>query len=237
MGVEGQDHLLKSAVVVDGTVLLQLGGEPPGDTEAEVERKLSELEEPLSEVEEQLLTRYAGHLESVWKAPTTKPQDRKRIARCLIEKVVVTSPREGANLEAKVYSRGGEMTVVEVPKGKSGVHRYVLDPELVDLVRELAGEFSDAQIAYVLGRKGLKTSKGLSFRAYHVSNVRKKYSIAKGPLVPVVGKDDVERLRPSDVGQEWLSLILPFSRQPGFFIASPAVFSLTASPAVHRITS
>ena len=39
--------------------------------------------------------------------------------------------------------RQTEETVVEGPKGKSGVHRDVSDPELVEVIRTLAREFSD----------------------------------------------------------------------------------------------
>ena len=76
-----------------------------------------------------------------------------------------------------------------MPKGKSGVHRYVSDPELVELIRLLAREFSDQQIARILYRKGLRTPKGLSFAAYHVAGLRNNYNIPKGPRVPVRGRD------------------------------------------------
>lgn len=45
------------------------------------------------------------------------------------------------------------------------------------------------QIARILQRKRLKTPKGLSFKAYHVTNVRRKHGIPTGPRVPVQGKD------------------------------------------------
>ena len=69
------------------------------------------------------------------------------------------------------------------------IHRYVSPPELVELIRTLAEEFSDAQIARILYRKRLKTPKGKSFKAYHVANVRKQHGIRPGPVVPVQGDD------------------------------------------------
>ena len=219
--------------------------------EAEAQLQIRRLEQPLSGSEQQLLKRYAQKLSPLWNAPTTRAQDRKRIARCLIEHVVVTAPREATTLTAKVYWKGGEETTIEIPRGKTGVHRYVSAPELVELIRELAKEFSDVQIARILQRKRLKTPKGLSFKAYHVTNVRRKYGIPKGPSVPVQGKDiytaqeagqllgvdrstvirwlevgllrgyqltagapwrivvtgeDIERLKPNDVGKDWVPL-------------------------------
>jgi excisionase family DNA binding protein len=158
-------------------------------TEAESSGRLKELDRPLSEAEQQLLTGYAEDLGDLWNAPSTRPQDRKRIARCLIEAAVVHGPHGSETLRAELHWKGGEVTTIEVPRGKRGVHRYVLSTELVELVRTLAREFSDGQIARILRCKRLKTTKGRSFAAYHVANVRRKYGIASGPLVAVKGKD------------------------------------------------
>ena len=220
-------------------------------TESEAEQHLQALQKPLSAIEEQQLKSYAKDLATFWKAPTTRPQDRKRIARCLIESVVVTADRDSTKLKAIVHWTGGEETTVEVAKGKTGVHRFVSPPELVDLIRTLAAEFSDAQIARILHRKRLKTPKGRSFEAYHVANVRTKYGIRPGPIVPVQGADvytaeeagkllevdrgtvirwvevgllkgrqvtsgapwrivvtqeDMQKLKPKEVGEDWLPL-------------------------------
>jgi hypothetical protein len=158
-------------------------------TEADAEEHLKALPECLSASEERQLMSYAGNVAALWKTPTTRPQDRKRIARCLIESVVVTAERESTQLEAVVHWRGGDETRIEVAKAKTGVHRHVTPPELVELIRTLAEEFSDAQIARILHRKRLRTPKGRSFEAYHVANVRKKHGIRPGPLVPAQGAD------------------------------------------------
>jgi excisionase family DNA binding protein len=158
-------------------------------TESESGMHLRALEEALSGNEEQLLRKYAHDLARLWNAPTTRAQDRKRIARCLIETVVVTVLPDESIVKAQVYWQGGEITVVEVPKGKTGIHRYISDPELVELIRFLAQDFSDQQIVRILYRKGLKTPKGLSFTAHHVASLRRNYNIKKGPKVPVGGED------------------------------------------------
>ena len=143
-----------------------------------------------------LLERYAEDLQSLWRAPTTGAADRKRIVRCLIEAVVVSTPRDSSTLTAKVHWKGGKVhwkggkvTIIELAKGRTGLHRYVSPPELVELIRKLAGEFTDAQIARILRRKKLLTPKGHSFMAYHVANVRLKHAIAPGPRVPLHGQD------------------------------------------------
>jgi len=80
-------------------------------------------------------------------------------------------------MKAEVHWAGGEVITVEVARGRTGINRYVADPELVELIRELAAEFSDAQIACILNRKRLRTAKGLVFTAHRVSNMRHVHGI------------------------------------------------------------
>jgi hypothetical protein len=100
-------------------------------TESEVQAHLQRLPQALCSPEEQLLKKYATDLSKLSNAPTTRAQDRKRIAGCLIENVVVTVLPEELLIKAKVHWKGGEVSVIEMPRGKSGVHRHVSEPKLV----------------------------------------------------------------------------------------------------------
>jgi hypothetical protein len=157
--------------------------------EVEVTARIQALEKPLSEEEQERLRSYARDLGSLWKAPTTRVQDRKRIVRCLIENVVVTVPKDDSALKGEVHWSGGEVTTVEVPKGRSGIHRYVAEPELVELVRALAKEFSDEQIARILRRKRLRTPKGLPFTLCRVTSLRGNHAIAGTAARKIEGED------------------------------------------------
>jgi excisionase family DNA binding protein len=145
------------------------------DTEAA--KQMETLDRPLTAQEQQRLRRYASDLGSLWNAPSTRPQDRKRLARCLIENVVVTVPPDDGMLKAQVHWVGGEMTALEVSKGRRGVSRHASDPEVLALVRTLAPEFADDQIARILSRKRLKTGTGLAFNAQRVTNLRSYHNI------------------------------------------------------------
>ena len=157
--------------------------------EAQVKAHVQVLEQPLGSTEEEQLRHYARNLPSLWSASTTRSQDRKRIVRCLIQNVVVTVPKEGSTLKGEIHWSGGEVTTIEVPKGKSGINRYVSDPELIELIRELSQEFSDVQIALILRRKRLRTPTGLVFTASRVAGLRNKHGIAPGLAVPVKGEN------------------------------------------------
>jgi len=157
--------------------------------EEEVKDRVQRLEPQLTEAEKERLRRYARDLPGLWRASTTRQQDRKRIVRLLIQQVVVTVPEEGERIKADVHWQGGEVTTLEFKKGTMGHHRYVATPDLIELVRTLAKEFSDAQIARILIRRGLKTPKNLSFTANRVAVMRNNHGIEKGPLVQRKGEN------------------------------------------------
>jgi len=150
------------------------------EIESRTKAQIETMDRPLTEEEQQTLKSYAEQLPRLWHAPTTPAQERKRIVRCLIETVVVNAPKDAAKIQAEVHWIGGQATTIEVLRGRKGVNRYVADPELVELIRQMAAEFSDAQMARILNRKGLRTAKGLVFTAYRVSNLRHSYGIESG---------------------------------------------------------
>jgi len=150
------------------------------EIESRTKAQIETMDRPLTEEEQQTLKSYAEQLPRLWHAPTTPAQERKRIVRCLIETVVVNAPKDAAKIQAEVHWIGGQATTIEVQRGRKGVNRYVADPELVELIRQMAAEFSDAQMARILNRKGLRTAKGLVFTAYRVSNLRHSYGIESG---------------------------------------------------------
>jgi DNA-binding MarR family transcriptional regulator len=143
--------------------------------ETDIEAKLGALEKPLSAQEQARLRQLAYDLPGLWEARTTRIQDKKRLIRCLGEQGVVRVPDEQAPLQADVHWVGGEITRIEVPKGRTGIH--VTDEEIVEWVRQLAAEFSDEQIARIFQRKRLKTSKGLPFNAKRVTHLRYTHPI------------------------------------------------------------
>jgi hypothetical protein len=80
--------------------------------------RLQKLDVPLSESEQQQLNDYALEVEKLWHASSTRAQERKRIARCLLEKVVVLAAPGAETLQGEVHWKGGEVTQVEVARGK-----------------------------------------------------------------------------------------------------------------------
>ncbi len=152
---------------------------------------MQKMDRPLTEEEQHTLKTYAEQLPRLWHAATTAAQERKRIVRCLIETVVVTAPKDGPHIKADIHWIGGQVTPIEVQRGRKGINCNVTNPELVDLIRQMAAEFSDAQMARILNRKGFRTATGLVFTAYRVSNLRHSHSIEIGTVGQMRQSQDI----------------------------------------------
>jgi hypothetical protein len=57
----------------------------------------------------------------LWWAPNTGVLERKRIAPCLLEKIVVWSAPEHQRLQADVSCKAGERTQIELARDETGV--------------------------------------------------------------------------------------------------------------------
>ena len=136
---------------------------------------------PLSEHERARAVRLAKDLEAVWQAPTTTNQDRKQLLRAAIEEVQLR--KEAEHYAVKIVWKGGAVTESEVRRRKRGDLPVTATPkDTVELVRTLAAEFDDAQIACVLGKQGRRTGEGNVFTAHKVAALRNRNAIPVHPL-------------------------------------------------------
>lgn len=120
------------------------------------------------------------HLEAVWHASTTTMRDRKRLLRCLIDEVQLRT--EAQRHRVRIVWKGGAVTdreVVRFAPGASEARRTAEDT--VALVRTLAADFDDAQIARILNRQGRRSGLGRAFTQSSVRSVRAKQHIPQCP--------------------------------------------------------
>jgi hypothetical protein len=134
---------------------------------------------PLSDAELERAKYLGRHLDEVWNAETTMVRDRKRLLRCLIEEVQIRS-------EAKWYWvlivwKGGATTEREVQRFSPGEWTRATPLETVELVRKLAAEFDDSQIARILNRQGRRSGRGLAFTKSSVCSLRGSNKIPTAP--------------------------------------------------------
>jgi len=132
---------------------------------------------PLDEATRKRLAELAGDLEAVWLASTTVDRDRKRLLRCLLEEVQLTT--EDERVRVRVVWKGGAVTDLEVARRRRGAAVCRTSEDTVDLVRKLAVEFDDVQMARILNKQGRRTGRGNPFTGVRVQSLRGKYRIPK----------------------------------------------------------
>jgi excisionase family DNA binding protein len=131
---------------------------------------------PLSEDEVARAHALGRDLNAVWNAATTAQRDRKRLLRALIEEVHIRSDEK--HHRVRIVWKGDATTDREVIRAtKGGAALRATAGEIVELVRKLASEFDDAQIARILNRQGHRSGLGLAFTRSSVLSLRGKHQI------------------------------------------------------------
>jgi excisionase family DNA binding protein len=135
---------------------------------------------PLTEEELEHAQHLGRDLEAVWNAPTTTMRDRKRLLRALIEEVQVRT--EAERHLVRIVWQGGAVTDRELVRFRQGDGRpHATAEEIIALVRTLAREFDDTQIARILNRQGHRSGLGLAFTKSSVHSLRGKHHIPQCP--------------------------------------------------------
>jgi DNA invertase Pin-like site-specific DNA recombinase len=134
---------------------------------------------PLSKKEQERARRLGADLEAVWHAETTTNQDRKQLLRAAIEEVQLRSEED--HYAVKIVWKGGAVTDRQVPRRRRSDAAHATPQDTVQMVRLLATEFDDAQIARVLCKQGRLTGKGNPFTAHKVAQLRNRNGIALYP--------------------------------------------------------
>jgi len=120
--------------------------------------------------------RLGADLERLWDEPTTTPVDKKRMLRTVIEEVQVRTAEE--EIKLRVVWKGGACTDLELQRHPARpVHATPEDT--VEMIRKLALELGDAQIARVLSKQGRRGLMGRPYSQEAVRCLRRKNSIAR----------------------------------------------------------
>lgn len=127
-------------------------------------------------VEERAKSAVAKDLPQVWNHPSASTETRKRILRAVLEDIVVTVG--STHLQVKLHRKGGEHTLLEIPKTLHGQHRWKTSLATEQLIQELARLLPDGSIASVLSRLSVRSAKGHSWTQLRVRNFRAERGIA-----------------------------------------------------------
>ncbi len=131
-------------------------------------------ETTIEEEREQLLT--LGHdVSALWHHPAASAAIRKRILRTVLREIVVTIT--GGKLRFLLHWQGGDHTMIETRKQKSGEHRWQTDVETERIITELARVLPDGTIAAFLNRAGRRTAKGHTWTKTRICAFRNQHHI------------------------------------------------------------
>jgi hypothetical protein len=132
--------------------------------------------QPLTE-QEIAWCRHAGaDLRAVFDAPTTTARDRKLLLRAMITDIVLTVERDQRRALVRIVWEGGAVTDHELTLPKAS-GPAATDPDTLELVRRLAADYPDHQIAGILTRQGRLTGAGNAFTADRVRSLRGHHKI------------------------------------------------------------
>jgi len=147
--------------------------------EAQLEAELVALEKgrdhPITDIQKRDLLDFARDLSRLWDDPRSSPEYKKRLLRIALKEITAT--HEGETIRLVLHWQGGNHTQVEFPRIRSGQHRYVIDNDLVEIVRKLVRIESDARIASILNKNERRTAHGQSWTAKSLCALRNRHAI------------------------------------------------------------
>ena len=159
---------------------------------AESEAELAEQSKPAPEPSREQLETLARELPKLWAADSTAHRDRKRLLRAMIADVTLTSHPDSRELQVGIRWRSGasEQHTVHRPPRTADAKRT--PSQVIELIKHLAPDHTNTQIAERLNDAGLRTSTGLPFDEKAIRWLRWRYRI--GPSQPRDGELTVTQL-------------------------------------------
>jgi DNA invertase Pin-like site-specific DNA recombinase len=160
----------------------------------DAEAELAEHVVPASEPSREQIEALAHDLPALWAAKSTAQRDRKRLLRTMIADVTLTSdPHEPeVRIGIRWQSGAAEEHTIKRPKTRGEVTRT--PPHAVELTRQLAAAYTNAQIAQQLNAAGLRTGHGHPFTARSVHWIRWAHKMPSPPTQAREGELSVRQV-------------------------------------------
>ena len=145
----------------------------------EIEKRISAFDDYDSRPaipDKDLLMSLAHDLPSVWRA-TSNMRLKQRIVRILIEEIVADVDENQCEVILLIHWAGNRHSQLKVKKKATGQHNRTHSPEAVEVVRRMASNYSDEQIAATMNRMGLRTGTGNSWNEQRVYALRRSHHL------------------------------------------------------------
>jgi hypothetical protein len=120
----------------------------------------------------QVLRSLAQDLPTVWNSPAADMRLKQRILHILIREIIADVDENNREIVLLLHWAGDHHSEVRVKKGEGGKHRHCTNLEAIEVIRKMAGKFSDEQIAVTLNRLRLRTGLDYTWNEMRVYSVR-----------------------------------------------------------------
>jgi hypothetical protein len=140
-------------------------------------QRLVGLNTPNTEAPHPELTGLDADLEAAWKSPRTSMRTRQRLVRALITEIVADVDERAGEIVLVIHWKGGQHSELRVRKPKTGEHGCRTSQDALEVIRSMAGRWSDDHIAASLNRMGLRTGQNKTWTAKRVSSIRRVHGI------------------------------------------------------------
>ena len=125
-----------------------------------------------------MLLSSAQDLPAIWNSSSTDMRLKQRIVRILIREIIVDVEEKSREVVLVIHWAGGRHSELRVKKFATGRSRRCTDPEAIEVLRQMAGKFSDRQIAATMNRLRLRTGVGNSWASeMRVRSARSYYQL------------------------------------------------------------
>lgn len=120
----------------------------------------------------------ASDLPAAWNAPGADMRTRQRLARILVQEVLIDLDDQANQVVLTIHWNGGRHTEVRVARVRTGRYPNEGHPSAVEAIRKLGGHWPDRELAVTLNRMRCKTPDGRSWTASQVRELRERLGIA-----------------------------------------------------------
>jgi hypothetical protein len=127
------------------------------------------------------------------KPPTADARVKQQLVRTLVEEILVDVDETHREVVLVIHWRGGQHSEVRARKPKPGEHRRRTSADADAVIREMAGTWSDAQMAIALNRLSIRTGQGQTWTAKRVDHYRRTAGIRA--YAPAVDREQWMRMR------------------------------------------
>jgi len=156
------------------------------------EQQLANLQLSQSEAEQPDFRGLAEDLDAAWHAPGVTTRTRQQLLRSLVRDIVVDVDDEAREVILVIHWHGGQHSELHVAKPRSGEHGCRTSDDAVEVIRRMAGQWSDEHIAASLNRMGMPTGQGKTWTALRVSSLRRVR--------------DIHAYKPAEGDGQWLTM-------------------------------